>query len=336
VYPASHYRIIDKDRIRCQLCPHFCVLEENEYGLCHARVNLGGELRTASYGILSALSADPVEKKPLYHFYPGKPILSAGGFGCNLSCSFCQNCEISQTNSSVFSRYPSREPENVVQQAAGLRGNIGLAYTYNEPTIFFEFMVRCAALIHDNHMKNVMVTNGFINKEPLEELLPVMDAFNVDLKSYRDEFYKHISGGRLKPVLDTIERIAKSERHLELTFLIVPGLNDTELEWNGLISWISDHCGPDTVLHVSRYYPHYRLNHPPTPVQTIQRFMDAAKQKIRYVYPGNTRGQLDSNTYCPSCYAPLIERDHYFARVRGIDPGGLCSRCHEKIYGIFN
>lgn len=335
MYPASHYKTVDEGKIQCRLCPHFCVLEENERGICISRVNKGGKLFTESYGILSAISADPVEKKPLYHFYPGKPILSIGSYGCNLSCTFCQNCDISQIDSAVFSGHAVIEPEGVLRKAVLLRDNIGLAYTYNEPTIYFEYMFRCAELIRERQMKNVMVTNGFINEAPLEELLALMDAFNVDLKSFRDDFYRRISGGRLKPVLQTIEKIAKSDRHLELTFLIIPGLNDNAAEWNEMIAWISDHCGPDTVLHVSRYFPRYKMKNPPTPAHTIQQFIYAASEKIRYVYPGNTQNQMDSNTYCPSCHALLIERDHYTARMKGIDPGGYCNRCHTKIYGIF-
>jgi len=335
MYTASHYRFIDKDRIQCRLCPHFCVLKEGERGICMARVHKEGKLLTESYGILSAISVDPIEKKPLYHFLPGTSIFSIGSFGCNLSCTFCQNCDISQVEAGIYSRYAPRDPEIIVEEALRQQGNIGLAYTYNEPGINFEYMLECAAYVRERQLKNVMVTNGFINPEPLNELIPVTDAFNVDLKSFRDEFYRKITGGRLKPVLRTIEKIAGSDSHLELTFLIIPGLNDSEPEWEGMISWISDHCGPDIVLHVSRYFPHYKLNHPATPIHTLEQFVHLAREKIRYVYPGNTHNQMDSSTYCPECGTRLIDRSGYRSRVTGIDPGGHCTRCQTEIYGVF-
>ena len=335
MHPASYYRKLEEGSVQCLLCPHLCTLGKGQYGKCNTRMNREGELITESYGILSAISTDPVEKKPLYHFFPGKSILSIGSFGCNLSCDFCQNCEISQIDHHVFSNRPVRDPEDIVHKALLHHNNIGLAYTYNEPTVYYEYMIRCAALIKEQKQCNIMVTNGYINSEPLGELLPYMDAFNVDLKSFREEFYVSRSAAKLKPVLDTIGTIAKSDRHLELTFLIIPGFNDSEIEWNDMITWINDNCGPDIVLHVSRYFPHYKLNNPPTPLKTIQRFLDLAKDRIRYVYPGNTP-QLESHTFCPGCQALLIERNLYHATTTGIGPDGRCTQCNCRIYGVFN
>lgn len=332
---ALHYRKLDRQVVECLLCPHGCRLGPSEYGKCLTRINKNGKLFTKSYGILSAISKDPVEKKPFYHFHPGRSVLSIGSFGCNLSCDFCQNCEISQIDQRVFSHHPSRDPEEVVHKAILDRDNIGLAYTYNEPTVYFEYMIRCAALIKEHKQNNVMVTNGYINASPLEELFPFMDAFNVDLKSFRNLFYQKRSGATLHPVLDSIKRIAKSGRHLELTFLIIPGHNDDEQEWRDLINWISDNCGKGGILHVSRYFPYFKMDMPPTPLSTIKQFIDMAREKIDYVYPGNSP-QLDNHTYCPSCGKLLIERYLYKSEVKAIGPDGRCSECKHKIAGIFN
>jgi len=332
---ALHYRKFDKQGVECLLCPHGCKLKPDHYGKCRTRINRHGKLFTESYGILSSISSDPIEKKPLYHFLPGRPILSIGSFGCNLTCDFCQNFEITQIDQRIFSHHPFRDPEDIVKMAILHRNNIGLAYTYNEPTVYFEYMVRCAELIKEHHFSNVMVTNGYINPQPLEELFPYMDAFNVDLKSFRNLFYQQRSGASLYPVLESIKSIAKSGRHLELTFLIIPDYNDDEKEWKEMIKWISDYCGRSAILHVSRYYPYYKMDKPPTPLSTIQSFIEMAREKIDYVYPGNTP-QLDNHTYCPVCGNLLIERFLYDSRVSGIDPDGNCTECKQKIVGVFN
>lgn len=330
---ASYYKKLENRVVQCLLCPHSCTLENRQYGKCKTRVNQDGTLFTESFGILSSISSDPIEKKPLYHFHPGRSILSLGSFGCNLSCDYCQNCEISQINESVFSKHPSRDPEDMVNKARLHRNNIGLAYTYNEPTVYYEYMIACAERIKMHGLANVMVTNGYINKAPLEGLFPYMDAFNVDLKSFRNLFYLQRSGASLGPVLKTIEAIAKSGKHLELTFLIIPEFNDSDLEWSEMISWITDHCSAHTVLHVSRYFPYFKINKPPTPLATIRRFLEMAREKLAYVYPGNTP-QLESHTYCPSCGNKLIERFLYEAEVCGIGEKGNCNQCNLEFQGI--
>lgn len=334
MYPALYYETREDRSVRCLLCPHQCILTPGDYGKCNTRMNLDGEMVPKGYGIISAISTDPIEKKPLYHFYPGRSILSIGGFGCNLSCDFCQNCEISQIDKRVLDRHPTRSPEDIVSKACMHTDNIGLAYTYNEPTVYFEYMIRCASLVKECNLMNVMVTNGYINKKPLEDLLCFMDAFNIDLKAFRNEFYKKRSGASLSPVLDSIKTVANSGRHLELTFLIIPGYNDSVDEWEDMITWINNHCGSDTVLHVSRYFPRHKLNNPPTPLMTIERFLDLAAGRINYVYPGNTP-QLKSHTFCPRCHTLLIERNLYSASVKGIGSTGHCLNCDTKIYGSF-
>ena len=332
---ASYFKTLKNQHVQCLLCPHLCILENGQYGKCKTRVNKEGTLFTESYGILSSISSDPVEKKPLYHFYPGGSILSIGSFGCNLSCDFCQNCTISQINEQIFSQHPYREPEDIAHKALLHRNNIGLAYTYNEPTVYYEYMIRCAGMIKEFQLSNVVVTNGYINKAPLEGLIPLIDAFNVDLKSFRNPFYLKHSDASLAPVLKTIETIAKSGTHLELTFLIIPDFNDSDSEWTDMIAWIQDHCSAQTVLHVSRYFPHHKVYKPPTPVTTIQRFLDLARDRLDYVYPGNIP-QLESHTFCPACGNLLIERHLYNATVKGIGDEGTCRQCQMKFHGILN
>jgi len=288
-----------------------------------------------TYGLLSAVSNDPVEKKPLYHFYPGSSILSIGGLGCNLTCDFCQNSNISQPDPDNFVQYPFREPADIVQKALLHPNNIGLAYTYNEPTVYFEYMKDCATLLRDHGLKNVMVTNGYINLEPLEDLLDYMDAFNIDLKSFRNEFYQQRSSARLRPILDVIKTVVSSGVHLELTFLIIPGHNDTPDEWRDMIHWIEENCGSETILHVSKYFPRYRLKSSPTPTQTMESFLEIARERIQYVYPGNNP-QLGNNTYCPGCASLLIEREVYHTSIKGLTSQGTCRVCQKKIKGVFN
>jgi len=222
----------------------------------------------------------------------------------------------------------------MVQKAILHRDNIGLAYTYNEPTVYYEYMMDCAKQIREQGLKNVMVSNGFINRKALIDLLKFMDAFNIDLKSFREKFYRVRSSGSLAPVLDSISTVASSGLHLELTFLIIPGFNDTPSEWKEMIAWIETNCGADTVLHVSKYFPRYKLKSSPTPASTMEKFMDLAREKLHYVYPGNNP-QLDSNTYCPSCGSLLIEREVYQTRVTGLSERGTCDRCDQKIKGVF-
>ena len=321
-------------QVQCTLCPHACKLLPGQSGKCNTRINKGGKLYTLSYGVLSAIAKDPIEKKPLYHFLPGNSILSIGSFGCNFKCDFCQNCNISQPQEEIYSQYPARAPTDMVDRALHHKDNIGLAYTYNEPTIYFEYMLECAIKLREHNLMNVMVTNGYINREPLEEILPVMDAFNIDLKSFQNEFYRQRASSELKPVLDTIARVAESDKHMELTFLIIPGYNDTEAEWNRMIKWIEINCGADTILHVSKYFPRYKLRGSPTPTKTMQRFIETARERIKYVYPGNNP-EIGNDTLCPQCGTLLIERDLYNTRIHGLTSEGLCGHCSYQIKGVF-
>jgi pyruvate formate lyase activating enzyme len=272
-------------KITCRLCPHFCGLDEGQTGLCRARANKNGEIVSLNYGRVTALALDPIEKKPLKRFMPGRNILSVGSFGCNLRCPFCQNSSISmagcEVGGEVFS--PERLVDMAVKQTA--RGNVGLAYTYNEPLVGYEFVRDCAALIKKAGLKNVLVTNGMINSGPWHELLPLIDAANVDLKGFSQEFYDFV-GGDFKTVKQFIEAAA-GKIHLEVTTLIIPGKNDGEAEMGELAGWLAE-LGGDIPLHISRFFPQYNLSDlPPTPLSVIDRLVETAREHLRFVYRGN-------------------------------------------------
>ncbi|WP_130868524.1 AmmeMemoRadiSam system radical SAM enzyme [Intestinimonas massiliensis (ex Afouda et al. 2020)] len=270
---------------QCELCFHHCRLDEGQTGLCRARAARGGRIISLSYGKLTALALDPIEKKPLRRFHPGSMILSAGSFGCNLRCPFCQNAGIAAAGAEI----PTRDcpPEVLVREAVRLRdqGNIGVAYTYNEPLVGYEYVRDCAALVHEAGMCNVLVTNGTIEERPWRDLLPLIDAVNIDLKGFTPDWYRAL-GGDLETVRRSITLAAQC-CHVEVTTLIVPGENDSEEEMRALASWLAS-VSPDIPLHVSRFFPRHRMaDRPPTPVERVCHLADIAREKLRYVYTGN-------------------------------------------------
>jgi pyruvate formate lyase activating enzyme len=317
------------DRLRCLLCPHSCILQAGETGKCGVRENNGDAIVLTTYGVISGYALDPVEKKPLYHFYPGRQILSVGSYGCNLKCDFCQNYDISQ--------YVDRQgnyrmsPQELVSRARNAGDNIGIAYTYNEPVIWFEYVIDCAVLAAAEGLKNVMVTNGYISKEPLSRLIEVTDAFNVDLKAFNNDFYRRYTGATLKPVLDTISAVAASGKHLEITTLILPGLNDSAEDMRHEAEWIATNAGRRVPLHLSRYYPMYKRSTPPTSAETILKLRDIASEYLDFVYTGNMSGTVGSDTLCPSCHSIVIRRSGYYTTLTGISDNGRCLKCNEKI-----
>lgn len=273
-------------KVQCGICPHHCKIEEGHTGLCRARGNRNGEITAGNYGELTAMALDPIEKKPLYHFYPGSRILSIGSYGCNLDCPFCQNCDISMAGANdIETVYISCE--ELVAKALALRerGNIGIAYTYNEPLIGYEYVRDCASLAKKMGLKNVVVTNGYICEEPLRELLPLIDAFNIDLKGFTQGYY-HKLRGDLATVKRSIE-IASEKSHVEVTTLIVPGENDTDEEMEELSGWLAG-VNPDIPLHISRFFPRWQMqDRNATPVKQVYHLADIARKKLKYVHEGN-------------------------------------------------
>lgn len=274
-------------QVLCTLCPHRCLLSPEESGLCGARKNREGTLIPLTYGEVSSLALDPIEKKPLRRFHPGSVILSVGSVGCNMDCPYCQNHEIARgIPGLVRTRYMS--PESLVEKALSLtgQGNIGLAYTYNEPLIWYEMVLDTGRLIREAGMKNVLVTNGFISPEPLEQLLPLVDALNIDLKSFRPEVYRDRLGGGLKTVKETI-RMAARQCHVEVTTLVVPGMNDDPEEIRQLAAFLGE-ISPDIPLHLTRFFPRHRMSDgSPTPAGTLNLLVRLAGQYLNHVYPGN-------------------------------------------------
>ena len=269
--------------VKCNICPHFCEIPDGFKGFCGARENRGGELK--SLGAVSSVAVDPIEKKPLYHFHPGRPILSIGGFGCNLRCPFCQNHQIAAPTNLALAQSDMHDVsvEEIVAMAKKIPNNIGVAYTYNEPLINYEFLLNCTSQIRGAGLCNVLVTNGFINPEPLKALLPFIDAVNIDLKGFTDEFYANLNGS-LQPVLDTIA-IAHKHCHVEVTTLVIPGENESHIE--PIAKWLA---GLDCSIpyHISRFFPRHQYeDKPPTPPQVIYRLCDVAGNYLSHVYPGN-------------------------------------------------
>ena len=274
-------------KLTCPICPHHCTLEPGEVGRCRARGNDGEGIVDINYGRLTSLALDPIEKKPLYRFHPGSFILSVGSFGCNLNCPFCQNYSISMADHTFKTQdmTPKELTELALEMSTKLRGNIGVAFTYNEPLISYEFVRDTSMLLHEVGLESVLVTNGTICEKPLMELLPWIDAMNIDLKAFNPEFYKWI-GGDFETVKRTIE-LSSQVCHVEVTTLIIPGANDSFVEMEREAEWLAS-LSPDIPLHISRFFPRYRVNdRPPTPVDTIYELVATAQRHLNFVYPGN-------------------------------------------------
>jgi pyruvate formate lyase activating enzyme len=279
---ARYYEKLEEGKVRCHLCPAGCVIANDGRGVCGVRVNKSGTLYSEIYGKITSEALDPIEKKPLYHYHPGERIYSIGTKGCNFRCDFCQNWQISQNLDA-----PTRDitPDEAVT-AAKESCSFGIAYTYNEPFIWYEFVLETAKLARRHKLENVLVTNGYVNMRPLEEMLPYVNAMNIDLKAFNDRFYSKICGGKLEKILDVIKRTARS-CHVEITTLIIPGLNDSEKEMKDEAIWIRDNVGAETPLHLSRYFPCCRMRIAPTPIETLESLRRIALDSLRYVYLGN-------------------------------------------------
>ena len=313
----------NEGKIECTLCPHKCSISEGGSGICRVRRNRGGELDLPYYGALSGIAMDPIEKKPLYHYYPGRQILSAGFYGCNFRCPFCQNYNISQQ---LVGGGSITTPDELVD-IAERRGSIGIAYTYSEPLVHYEYIMAAAKEAREKGLKNVLVTNGYINREPAAALLEYIDAANVDLKSFSRDFYRKEIKGSLDPVLDFIRQAAPAVS-LEVTTLVIPGKNDSESEVREISEFIAG-IDPDIPLHLSCYYPTYKYTVEPTPPELVFRLAQTAGEFLNYVYAGNV-GTRETNTFCPGCGACLIRRKGYSTSVEALSEGA-CAKCGVKI-----
>jgi pyruvate formate lyase activating enzyme len=321
--------------IKCLLCIHGCVLRSGERGKCRARMNVNGEMRSLVYGRPVTIQTDPIEKKPFYHFLPGSKAFSFATTGCPLRCKFCQNWEISQSRPEDFNKSYTAPQEMV--GAAIARESPVIAFTYNEPTVFMEYLADTATLARKKKLRCVMVSCGFMNPDPLKEMCGLLDAIKIDLKGYSEDFYHNVCSAELRPVLNNIRQIAKSGVHLELVNLVVPTLNDSEKMQNGLISWILGEIGPDVPIHFTRFHPAYQLpNLPETPVATLERFRNYAMSKgIRYAYVGNVPNHPGNHTYCPQCGKIIIERSSiFFVKELSIIRGN-CKFCGKHIPGVW-
>ncbi len=326
---ASYYEKRDGNSVECRLCPHNCKISEDRTGICGVRRNRKGKLYSEIYGQLTSVAMDPIEKKPLYHFYPSSSILSIGTRGCNMKCPYCQNWQISQDLSARTTVYSPEE----IAEAASRKDSIGVAYTYSEPVIWFEYVVDTARIVSDRGLKNVLVTNGFINPEPLDELLQYTDAMNIDLKAFNPETYKKVQKATREGVTSTIEQ-AHGRCHIEITTLLVTGINDTLEEMKEIIDFISS-IDKNIPWHISRYYPNYRYNSPATDIDLMMKVCDQAVKKLSYVYCGNIpSGYKGNDTACPSCGALLIERSGYFTGIKNCE-AGICKKCGYQT-GIIN
>jgi pyruvate formate lyase activating enzyme len=321
--------------VKCLLCAQECVLKAGERGKCRARINQDGTLKSLVYGRPVAVHIDPIEKKPFYHFLPGASALSMGTAGCPLNCKFCQNWEISQAKpediqSSIYA------PTAIVDSAVRKQSPV-IAFTYNEPTVFIEYLTDIARQGRKRGIKSVLISCGFMNPKPLDELCEVLDAIKIDLKGFSPDFYRDVCRAELDPVLRSIRQVARKGRHLEIVNLVVPTLNDSHVMLTRLIEWVAGELGPDVPLHFTRFHPAYQMLHlPPTPVATLEKAYETAKAKgIHYPYVGNIPSHPGNHTFCPSCGKAVVERTGFFVLSNHITHG-KCAFCGRAIAGVWS
>jgi pyruvate formate lyase activating enzyme len=320
---------------KCQLCARNCMIGDGERGMCRARINLGGELRSLVYGRPITVHVDPIEKKPFYHFLPGSSAFSLATSGCPLRCKFCQNWEISQARPEDYDS-PYISPEKVVGSAVQRRAPV-IAFTYNEPTVFTEYLTDIARAGREQKCRSVLVSCGFMNEAPLDEMCEVLDAIKIDLKGYSKNFYRDVCGAELQPVLRSIKQVAKSGVHLELVNLVVPTLNDSPKMLRELSKWVVGEIGSDVPVHFTRFHPDYQLlNLPPTPVEALERARETALEAgVHYAFLGNVPGHPGNNTYCPKCGEVVVARHGFFVRAVKLKHGA-CAACGQKIAGVWS
>lgn len=333
--PARYWHKVDEEKIQCDVCPRHCQLRDGKRGFCFVRQNIGGELHLTTYGRSSGFCIDPIEKKPLNHFLPGTPVLSFGTAGCNLGCQFCQNWDISKARE--MDTLQDEASPQAIAKAALDSGCRSVAFTYNDPTIFLEYAIDVAHACHDLGLKTVAVSAGYIEPEARRDLYQVIDAANIDLKAFTQQFYESLCFGNLQPVLDTLLYLKhETQVWIEITTLLIPGQNDSEGEIDQLSRWIYHNLGPDVPLHFSAFHPDYKMRDTlPTPAQTLTkaRYISMANG-LHYVYTGNVHDTAGSSTYCPTCQTRLLERDWYVLGEYHIK-NGACEVCKTPIAGYF-
>ncbi len=334
LHEASYYFKLDNKQVNCVLCPRRCVIAEGKRGFCGVRENIGGVLYSLVYAKPCSIHIDPIEKKPLFHVLPGSRAFSLATVGCNLKCKFCQNWQISQASPedvSVVTLYPEEVIKKVKES-----GSPVIAYTYTEPTIYYEYMFDIAKLARAAGIKNVMHSAGFINEEPLRKLCPYLDAANIDLKGFNNRFYSEVTLGNVDDILRTLKILKEEGVWIEITNLILPGLNDDPAEIKKMCAWIRDNLGASTPVHFSRFWPMYKLaDLSPTPVETLEMAQDIAKGSgLKYVYIGNVSGTDGEDTFCPKCGKKIVDRAGYVITALHVIEGS-CEFCKEKIDGVW-
>jgi len=334
--PTRYWHRLDDGRVQCDVCPRFCKLHEGQRGLCFVRGNRGGEIVLTTYGRSSGYCVDPIEKKPLNHFLPGTPVLSFGTAGCNLACKFCQNWDISKSRE--WDTLADAAAPEAIAHAAKQLGCRSVAYTYNDPVIFMEYAIDIADACHAAGIKSVAVTAGYMTPAPRAEFYAHMDAANVDLKAFSEDFYWKVTGSHLQPVLETLEYLKHETKvWFEITTLLIPGLNDSEKEIEAMTQWGVEHLGPDVPWHFTAFHPDWKMrDRPPTPPATLTRARSIAmKNGLRYVYTGNVHDEAGGSTYCHHCGMKLIGRDWYVITAWNLDNDGRCRQCHTPCPGVF-
>lgn len=336
-YAARYWHMLEDGRIQCDVCPRDCKLRDGQRGQCFVRKREGDELVLTTYGRSSGFCIDPIEKKPLNHFYPGSSVLSFGTAGCNLACKFCQNSDISKTRD--MDRLMDRASPESIAAAAARHGCRSVAFTYNDPAIFLEYAMDVADACHARNIKTVAVSAGYMREEARRDFYAKIDAANIDLKGFAEDFYFKLTGAHLQPVLDTLVYLKhETDVWLELTTLLIPGKNDSDEELTALSQWVARELGRDVPLHFSAFHPAHRmLDTPPTPPDTLRRARKIATQAgLDYVYLGNVHDKAGDTTFCPQCHEPLIERDWYAIERHALAQGGFCPGCGAAIAGRFD
>ena len=335
--PTRYWHGLDDGRIQCDLCPRACKLHEGQRGVCFVRARQRDQVVLTSYGRSSGFCVDPIEKKPLNHFLPGTSVLSFGTAGCNLACRFCQNWDISKSKEIDTLASPA-SPESIASAAAGL-GCSSVAFTYNDPVIFHEYAIDVADACRAGGLRAVAVTGGYVCPEPRAEFYAHMDAANVDLKGFTEDFYRHVCAGHLGAVLDTLVYLHdETDVWFEITNLLIPDANDSDAEIDAMTRWVVAHLGPDVPIHFTAFHPDYKmLDRPNTPAGTLRRARGIALANgVRHAYTGNVHDRNGSSTYCPACGWVVVERDWYELGEYGLTDDGRCRRCDARVPGVYD